>query len=402
MLRFRIKDDNKTPRMHRGKKSRDKRSSVTYKDNDDGSECETDANQYIDVDVGTPTRLRVVLDEAVAFRCIHTSLYSKLFQIQRIDGDSEVLVVRWMDPTCSNSDKDDVAISMVPDDTVAPTYQGKKRYMHEGAYVSVGIRKYIHGEPLSKVIRRATPAELDHYKLQVSSIISDLATVTSDYYGTILDGNLKTSTLAGYISAHNMIEKLRNRDYTGSVLTATERNWNHDAKPRLCHGSLWPEHIIVKGTSVEGIVGWSNADFVSESLDRYTYELWSVNSRTDQRWRTFLQSVPSTDEDALTPTARRDMIKYAQAMSMSKASRGAARAIERHANSMLQVDMNVEPLLIPSERRSARISVAESVNNARLSVAESVSDAASLATLTDQTIDTWEQFTVTTESTAKP
>jgi hypothetical protein len=389
MLRFRVKDDTTRHTHRHSRRSKTKKTNIVHRD-EDGSEYEVDSEQYIDVDVGTPSRLRVTLDDAIAFRCIHTSSYSKLFQIQRTGGGSEVLVVRWMDPSCSSSDKDDVAISMVPDQSIVPTYEGKVKYMHQGTYVSVGIRKYIDGQPLSKIMKKITPAELDHYKLQVSSIITELSAVVSDHYGCILDGNLKTSSVPSYISAHNMVEKLRNSHYIGSPVIATEDNWDHNCKPRMCHGAMWPEHIIVKGTSVEGIVGWSSADFVPESVDRYIYMLWHVQGTRDQDWRRFLSFVPTVDSAARTFIAQCEMIRYAQAISMSRAGRSGAKSVERAAERILRDTVETDPLWMRPNKLSTRSSVAESV-----------SDAGSLATLTDETIDTWEQFTVTTENTAK-
>lgn len=234
-------------------------------------------------------------------------------------------------------------------------------------------------------------SKLDHYKLQVSSIITELSSITSDNYGSILDGNLKTTSIPAYISAHNMVEKLRDSQYLGSPVESTEDDWNHDCTPRLCHGAIWPEHVIVKGTSVEGIVGWSSADFVPESIDRYTYMLWHVRGTRDQDWRRFLSSIPETDSEARTFMAQRDMISYAKAISMTRAGRSGAKSVERAAERLLREITEVDPLYLPSNKRSTRSSVAESV-----------SDAGSLATLTDETIDTWEQFTVTTEQTVKP
>lgn len=58
--------------------------------------------------------------------------------------------------------------------------------------ISVRFRPYIEGRPLSETLRRLTPKELDHYKLQINAIVREAAMVTSDCYGSILDGNLKT------------------------------------------------------------------------------------------------------------------------------------------------------------------------------------------------------------------
>lgn len=385
MLRFSLKDDSSVQLPKQNRKHHSKKHSSGTR-NSDGS------GKYIDIDIGTPTCIRVSLDTAAEYRCIHSSKYSKLFQIRQEDGSSETLVVRWMDPTCSSSDRDDVAISAVTDKSIVPEYEGKQRFMHQGAYVSVGLRRYIEGQPLSMVMKTATPEQMDHYKLQVSSIVTQLANITSSHYGTVLDGNLKTSRIPAYISAHHMIEKLKNSKYSGSKLESSEGDWSAECAPRLCHGSLWPDHVIVNGTSVEGLVGWSCADFMPQSLDSWMYRLWHTGSRREQQWQEFISQTPCQDNAALTPMADEDMARYAQAVATIRAGSRATKSISDKAEKLIQ---NINILDYPHLFSRAPLSGASSAVG-------STSDARSLATLTDQTIDTWEQFTTATEATIKP
>lgn len=350
-------------------------------------------NEYIDVDVGTPTRVRVVLDNASAYRCIHEGAWSKLFQIQHTDDSTETLVVRWMKPAFKNSDRDDIAISVAPNPDIAPVYTAKHSMMHQGMYVSIGVRRYIDGRPLSDILRHVTAEQLDHYKLQVSAIVAEMASTTSDYYGEILDGKLKTSTIQGYITAHNMIEKLRDSTFSGFDPSPDEADWQHSHKPRLCHGSLWPEHIIVKGTSVEGIVGWSSADFMPEIIDRYLYQLWYVKSHIDRKWRRFVCRIPGIDDTPLDDTAWRNVVVYAEAMAKCKAGPGGQKQVSESVGKLIEKTVGQIPASLST--RNSRVS-------SRNSVSDAASDAGSLSALTDQTIDTWERFTVTTEATITP
>lgn len=383
MLRF--KSDN-----HDDLDAKPKRRSIVRSATSASKHNSLASNEYIDVDIGTPSRVRVVLDDAVAYRCIHQGTWSRLFQIQHKTGSTETLVVRWMKPAFKNSDRDHIAIAAAPNQDIVPAYTAKQDIMHQGMYVSIGVRRYIEGKPLSSILRHVTAEQLDHYKLQVSAMVSEMGAVTSNYYGEILDGNLKTTTVPGYITAHNMIEKLRDPTYNGMPALTRDADWDYECKPRLCHGSLWPEHIIVKGTSVEGIVGWSSADFMPELIDRYLYQLWYVKSHIDRKWRRFVYKIPCVAETTIDHDAWADMAAYAECMAKCKAGPGGLKQVTDNVNKLIAQATNQAPADLRS--RDSHVSSRNSVN-------ETSSDAGSLSALTDQTIDTWERFTVTTEAT---
>lgn len=128
-------------------------------------------------------------------------------------SDDEVVVVRWVDDGRGSDDKDDEAMSLVPNQSIVLVYKVKYKFLREGKHVSIGISKYIRGEPLPKVMKNCTPEQMDHYKLQLSSIVSELATATSESYGAVRSGGSKSTTVPGHIPARNLIEKLRDSEY---------------------------------------------------------------------------------------------------------------------------------------------------------------------------------------------
>lgn len=351
---------------------------------------------YVEVDVGTPKRLKVSLDNVTVYRHLHDGERSKLFHTKTRNGEDEVVVVRWADTSKGSEDRDHDVMCVVPNQLIVPSYKAKQKFMHQGRHVSVGIRKYIDGEPLSSIIRKATPEQLDHYKLQVSAIVAELAEVTAEHYGLILNGGLKSSTVYGYISACNLIEKLRNQGYSNTVIPTDLKSWNTECKPRLCHGALWPDHIIIKGTSVEGIVGWSSADFMPESVDRYLYRLWYTNSHRDRSWRRFLYDMPVVCDAGNTNTAKYAMIQYAQSVATSRARYSKSKRIAQTAREAMAEIEEVE------DRRVTFAGVEPLRPKARDDDTISVSDQRSLSSLTDHTIDTWERATATTTTTIKP
>lgn len=351
---------------------------------------------YVEVDVGTSAHLKVSLDNVAIYRHLHDGERSKLFHTKTKGGEDEVVVVRWAETNKGSDDKDHEVISMVPDQSIVPVYKAKQKFVHQGRHVSIGIRRYIDGEPLSSVMRKITPEQLDHYKLQVTAIAVQLASVTSSYYGSVLNGGLKSSTVHGYMTACNLIEKLKNHGYLNTVVPADDSNWNPECKPRLCHGALWSDHIIVNGTSVEGIVGWSSADFMPESVDRYLYRLWYTNSYRDRSWRRFLYDIPITCDAAMTNTAKYAMIQYAQSVATSRVRRSKSKSIAQVAQEAIAEIEDVD------SRRVTFAGVEPLNPRPRDDDAMSASDQRSLSSLTDHTIDTWERATATTTTTIKP
>lgn len=387
MLRFKLKES--TPQstdshdsFKRGSLTR-KRQSLRSQHSERQSHIQ---HKYVNVDVGTPTGIRIDLGDAESYSILHESKFSALFKVNPKEGDPEVLVVRWMDQSSKGSDKDDIAISNVRNKDIVPTYYGKKRLMHQGVYVSLGLRRYIEGVPLSAVIKHVSEEQLDHYKLQVSSIVRDLSLVTSTHFGSILDGSLSTTTVKGYISAHNMIEKLRNRKYASPRLLSKDGDWDKKCVPRLCHGSLWPEHIIVNGTEVKGIVGWSSADFLPEALDRYMYRMWYVPSQEEREWRDFLFYIPGTYEAVSAKAAQMDMIAYARAVSAVRVGTCLRGEVDELARDAIEEAATMYPFAL-------------SVNSAGRY--GNSGDGASRSSLGHETEDTWENFTTTTETTIK-
>lgn len=341
---------------------------------------EDEHGHYVDIDVTTSRPIRIQLDDVKSYVPIHTSFHSKLFKVTYHDNNVETLIVRWMHSQYSHTDKDDVSTSLVPNEVSVPRYRVKYKFSHQGMHVSVGLRNYIEGRPLSEIIRRASNEELDHYKLQIRAAVTAIASVTSQYYGHITEPAFRSSTLTGYIRSRVTIESTQHEDFYVNTSNIDEAGWNKQNKPRLCHGSLWPDHIIVNGTSVEGIVGWSSCDFLPESTDRYMYYMWYVRDRRSVQWQQFLSSIPCVDDAPTTQLATEIMVRYCEAVALHRADLSGKKRVQRAAIKLL-------------EREQASSSdYPESL---------CVSDKKSLSVLTEETIDSWENFAIRTESTVR-
>lgn len=110
---------------------------------------------------------------------------------------------------------------------------------------------------------------LNAIKLLVESISWKLADVRSEYFSHIQYSQLKTTTPCGYIRTKMLLAKLEGKINTDKWAEMDPDNYQ--CKAVFCHGNLTPEHIILDGIDVVGVVGWSSADFVPEVCDRLQY-----------------------------------------------------------------------------------------------------------------------------------
>ncbi|KAL9122213.1 MAG: hypothetical protein Q9187_001230 [Circinaria calcarea] len=112
--------------------------------------------------------------------------------------------------------------------------------------------------------------DIDAILLQVAAIVWCIAEKQSQYFGHVQDGPLRCSTASGYISARVFVDKLAGILHKDDCIQPAQ-GAVYTGSAVLCHRNLSPDHIIMNGATVVGIVGWSNADFIPEVYDRLTY-----------------------------------------------------------------------------------------------------------------------------------
>lgn len=365
MLRWRADDtellatSNKTRRRH-------KRTSRVQKGEDN----------YVEVDVTTKTPVRFYLDNNVSHQLLYKGSGSRLELTTKPGEDMKVLVIRWCRGNFAALDKDDVAIDIVSQYVTAPVYEAKQSFMHEGMHVSVGVRAYIEGRPLSDTIHLISETKLQMYMSQVESAMNEMGRVASQRFGSILDGKLSCNNALQHIRMRIMLEKVSGNRYITDAVTESAINVEHSGVPVFCHGQLWPEHIIVDDFGVKGIVGWSNADFIMERVDRILYKMCDEKSYSNKKWRDFLSAVPIVhDTDELSPGVKTCIISYCEAVSMDRTG-GRSSSHIKNISSILLPDVSMIPAPLSSSRRE--------------------SDKTSLSALTNNTEQTWENFTNTT------
>lgn len=242
----------------------------------------SEAPGTICVDVGERETFDIKITHANRFDILSEGPTSLVVKVSyNNNSESEVLKVHWADTQRDSCDRDHVPSLMMSDYVMVPQYRSKETYRHYNTFVTVGIRSYIKGHTLSSVLSVLPDEDFDTVLEQIQGVIWKLGEKQSLQFGHIQYDSLRTATPAAYVSTLVMIDKLT------SKLDAND--WTEEGKDMyrcpavMCHGDLSPEHIILRNTTVVGIVGWSRGDFVPEVYDRLKYYFRS-NPKDPRCW----------------------------------------------------------------------------------------------------------------------
>jgi hypothetical protein len=244
------------------------RSSHTYDNNKNRNDHRSEDNVIIPVGEAEPFRLYI--GGLVAIEVLSRTEKSICIRLSYDNGsDDEVLVMKWATTKVEVNSRDHIAVLIACDVIDVPKYRMKEVFRHHNKFVAMGIRSYIHGQTLQSVYNSMTEDEIDAIFMQVQATMWDLAKKTSDYFGHINEGVFRTNTPIAHIRTRVFFDK--------ALGVLSETDWvehgadKYTSKATFCHGNLSPDHIIVDGSSVVGLVGWTQADFMSEIYERVSY-----------------------------------------------------------------------------------------------------------------------------------
>lgn len=238
---------------------------------------EIGGNNTFSIDIGAGKPFKVRIRRALKFTLLADDENKVCLKVHYESSNPDVMTLKWSHIQRDCNSRDHITSKMGSSAIKVPEYKSKEVYNHNGIFISVTLRTYIPGTAMQKVLNVLTEDEIDAIQVQVEAIVWDLAKKTSEYFGHVQDSSLKTNSAAAYIRARSFLDKLSGKMYCV--------DWNEVGTDSyigtavFCHGSLSPEHIILDGSTVVGIIGWSNADFKPEVYDRLTY--YFASSPTD-------------------------------------------------------------------------------------------------------------------------
>lgn len=127
------------------------------------------------------------------------------------------------------------------------------------------------GQSLDKAIDTMTEDDLDHIAIQLSNILRRMSNVHSSRLGTVHGGPYQNMFFPEHLypeksfeSVDEFIDAYRQLLLLVCTETFTETLLSHlprDAFITFTHGDLLPKNIMVKGTTITGIVDWGTGGF---------------------------------------------------------------------------------------------------------------------------------------------
>ncbi|KIW35721.1 uncharacterized protein PV06_11938, partial [Exophiala oligosperma] len=208
--------------------------------------------------------------------------------------DADVLTIKWGNNIRDVNGRDHIATRIAADAITVPVYKNKGVVRHGKKYVSISIRSFIKGQTLESIMSSLDQEDIDAIMMQITALTWELAKKTSQFFGHIQDGSLRTTCSAGYIRTRVLLDKLAGAlDASDCTEVGTDP---YVGSAVFCHGNLSPEHIIVNGATVVGVVGWSEADFVPEIYDRLKY-FFKSNPKDPQCWYRKVSDIVTTPDN---------------------------------------------------------------------------------------------------------
>lgn len=254
--------------------------------------CSESNRDTFSVDIGEPELLCITVENSSKFILLSDSEASVCLRVSYSDDSrDEVMVIRWADTQRDVNSRDHIASFVAKSAVQVPAYRVKEVLRHHGKYVSIGIRNYIDGCTLKSSMPYLSQEEMDAILLQIEAITWQLASKKSAYFGHIQDGPLRTATPAAYIRTRILFDKLSGAMDASDFMEEGTDKYRCDAV--MCHGNLTPEHIILSGATVVGVVGWSKGDFVPEVYDRLVY-YFNSNPNDPKCWNRRMSEMMSS------------------------------------------------------------------------------------------------------------
>lgn len=328
---------SRNSRKHRGERRQHDRVS----DNVPQAQQVTESGVF-SIDIGTPKPFKVRMHDVSKFIFLSDGSSKVCIRAQYEDTrDDEVVCLKWSQAK-SEVNPPDVMASQIASSAVAtPRYRYRSLFNHQGIYVCLSIRNYIPGKTLEHAMASMTYNQVSSIEMQVSAVVWSLARKVSPYFGHLKSSRLRTSTAGAYVRSLAFADTI-----TGSMDATCWQEVGNDSyvgTSVFCHGSLTPDHIIVEGTSLVGIVGWSSADFMPEAYDRLRHYFMSEHgdpccwNRRMCNITTSASTKPPSVEFAMNATS------YAYRSAWCKAT-----SVKRDELNRLWVDVRTNYKIIPS------------------------------------------------------
>jgi hypothetical protein len=241
------------------------------------------------VDVGERNLFCLALEDTVQYTEVYRSQSRMVLCALSSAGVKTTIRVSWSGYKRVAQNRGYRGMEICGDMTLVPALFSRDLHRVGSTYIEVSTREYMEGRPLSEVWYDMVESEKLEIAKQVEGFMQDMSAYTSEKFMFLQGRNLSTPDPVEYIN-YKMLLSMITRDLHRGDCSTIDMN-TFPCVPTLCHGNLCMEHIIVRGATVVGIVGWSQCDFVPEVMDRMKYHFSRPRAEGELSWYTHLTGV---------------------------------------------------------------------------------------------------------------
>lgn len=241
------------------------------------------------IDVGTAKPFKAIIRNASRFIFLADGPNKLCTKIEYNNSEEvNVMCIKWSYQIHDVNITDAIASQIGSCAIETPRNVHMSLHVHQEMNIRIYIRSYIPGRPLATMIHTMTESEISSVELQVSSIVWDLSKKVSPHFGHLKYKSTRTASAGSYLTMIAFMDSMNGLS-DGTL-------WNEISTDQyvgsavFCHGALTADHIIMDGSMVVGIVGWTSADFVPEAYDRLNYYFMSSDDDMGQ-WNMKMSNV---------------------------------------------------------------------------------------------------------------
>lgn len=277
------------------------------------------------IDVGEKSFFYVNFAGTVEYVQLHKSDCSIVLVSVQEDGCHVCIRVCWSRYKRVAQSKGYIGMVMCEGLSFVPKSRGREMCRIGSTYVEVTTRDYIEGSPLSALWGNLSPADKLSISAQVQHANSVISLNTSSEFMALQGANLATSDPVMCLTYKMLLSMIVSEIAKGCMRIVDMETF--PCVPRLCHGNLSLDHIIVKDGSLNGIVGWSKCDFVPEVMDRVFHHFRHVEMGAQREWAQIVSEFP-TAEEGCPPLYASSLVYYSYFLAQHRTEPLHHRALE--------------------------------------------------------------------------
>lgn len=241
------------------------------------------------VDVGERDLFYFELEDVVSYEPIHYSTGRALFRAESAEGHLTTVRVAWSVYKRTAQNRGYRGMQICEGMNCVPTLYTRDLHVIGSTFVEVTTRDYIEGQTLKEVWCDMDETERLNVAFQVEAFMELMSERVHGNFMALQGRNLSSPGPVDYLN-YKIILSLITRDLRSNDCSTMDME-NFPLASVLCHGNLSMDHIIVRGSALVGVVGWSKCDFIPEVMDRMGYQFSRPHAEGEARWYSHMASI---------------------------------------------------------------------------------------------------------------